>query len=199
MVKDLHTNQTKLLKFIEDNSENDISLSKMREVLGTKSNNLVLHHLKQLEEKGYILKGENGYQLMPQAHQQPMAYIPFYGKSQCGHDGIFLKDPENYVPVFAKFLKTNPKKAFMVEAYGDSMENYIYEGDMIIAEKTDIAKTGNIVVCVVDGEAKIKRFSKENDKITLYSDNIKHPPILIDESSQFRIIGKVIQIIKNFV
>lgn len=201
--KSLHPKQIALLDYIKNNMVENITLSKMREEIETKSNNLVLHHLKQLEEKGYLHKTSEGYELTPKkSEENAVEYIRYYGKAQCGANGIFLDNVKDYIPMYSGMLSHKIGDCFMVEAKGDSMLPTISEGDKIIAKETrdtSNIKNGDMVICESNYEVKIKRFNKVSDReIRLISDNHTEPTIYLDlERDDFKLAGKVIQIIKK--
>ena len=58
-------------------------------------------------------------------------------------------------------LIANPFSTFFLKVTGTSMINSgIHDKDLIIVDKSLIAKPGNIVIAMVDGEFTIKRLSK---------------------------------------
>jgi len=193
----MHKNQQKLLDYLLQHKGEDIRLADLSKELETSSNNLTLHHLKKLEDKGYIKKTNEGYTI----HSTPQSskdFIRYYGKATCSPGGSFLDHPKEYIELSPLMFKiTNALKTFIVEAQGDSMEDLISDGDTIIAEEMTNFKNGDIVVCDENGEARIKEFKKENKHIFLISKNQNYPIIVVDETRPFKVIGKVIQIIKN--
>lgn len=201
--KSLHPKQIALLGYIKDSIAEDITLSKMREEIKTKSNNLVLHHLKQLEEKGYLHKTSEGYELTPQKNEEnAVEYIRYFGLAQCGANGIFLENVKDYIPMYSGMLSYKIDDCFMVEAKGDSMRETISEGDKVIAKETrDISsiKNDDMIVCESNHEVKIKRFNRVSEReIRLISDNSTEPTIYLDlERDDFKLVGKVVQIIKK--
>ena len=133
--------------------------------------------------------------------ENPVSYINFYGKAQCGRDGNFLDgEPEDRIPISSKLINFRVDRAFMVEARGDSMEPMIMEGDLIIAQKKDSDFFNNeVVVCSMNGgDVMIKQYVKEGAHILLKSFNSKkHPAIFVSEEDQLFLVGKVEQILKN--
>lgn len=199
----LHPKQELLLSLLEKNQKNPLTLAQLVREIGASSNNLVLHHLKQLEKKGYLKRNHynpSDYQLNT-TPENPVSYINFYGKAQCGRDGNFLDgEPEDRIPISSKLINFRVDRAFMVEARGDSMEPMIMEGDLIIAQKKDSDFFNNeVVVCSMNGgDVMIKQYVKEADHILLKSFNSKkHPAIFVSEEDQLVLVGKVEQILKN--
>jgi len=72
---------------------------------------------------------------------------------------------------------------------GDSMEPRIFNGDLVLARKSKIAESGDIVICVNDGEALIKKI-KMNGEYILISLNSKYEPFIASRDN-FRVVGLV--------
>ena len=66
----------------------------------------------------------------------------------------------------------------MLTVDGDSMiDAHIADGDMVLVEKTNTAKDGQIVIADVDGEFTMKYFRKKDNKIWLEPANKDFKPI----------------------
>jgi repressor LexA len=78
------------------------------------------------------------------------------------------------------YLIPNKEKTFILEVKGDSMiEAHIEEGDLVIAERAETAKNGEIVVAEVDGEWTLKYLRKDTIKNTIWLEpaNKNYKPI----------------------
>ena len=120
--------------------------------------------------------------------------IAIYGDICCGN-GLFVDDLiEDYISIPVSILPNKHKEYFAQYVRGDSMEGAgLYEGDLIIFEKTQIISNGEIgCFCVDDNIATCKKYSQTSDsEIYLLPANDKYSPIRIDiNTSCFRIIGK---------
>ena len=84
----------------------------------------------------------------------------------------------------------------MLKVKGDSMFNAgIYDKDIIVVEKTEFAKNGDIVVALINqDETTVKRFFKENNRIRLQPENDAFSPIYPEDIS---ILGVVKTLIRN--
>ena len=70
-------------------------------------------------------------------------------------------------------LISNPFSTFFLRVKGDSMINAgIKDKDLIIVDKSLIAKPGNIIIAMIDGEFTIKRLSIKNDELYLKAETI---------------------------
>jgi len=73
-------------------------------------------------------------------------------------------------------LISNPFSTFFLRVKGDSMINAgIKDKDLIIVDKSLIAKPGDIVIAMIDGEFTIKRLSIKNNELYLKAENHNYP------------------------
>lgn len=90
-----------------------------------------------------------------------------------------------------EYIIKNPSATFYVKAAGDSMEKVgIFEGDLIVIDRSKKAVHNSIVLAVVNGEFTIKRILfTNNGKIILSPENDKYRPIEINDGMDFEIWG----------
>lgn len=70
--------------------------------------------------------------------------------------------------------------ATYVRLSGDSMKNTgLYDGDMLVVDRSLEPAHGNIVVAVVNGKFTVKRLSRQGGQIQLPPENPLYSPILI--------------------
>ena len=90
-------------------------------------------------------------------------------------------------------LISNPFSTFFLRVKGDSMINAgIKDKDLIIVDKSLIAKPGNIVIAMIDGEFTIKRLSIKNDELYLKAENNNYPDFRFKNHIDVQIWGVVI-------
>lgn len=78
-----------------------------------------------------------------------------------------------------------------IEVKGDSMEPKFHEGDIVLVKPGVIPENKEIGVFIVENKTVIKVFNKDkNGRIILTSFNIEHEPIIVDEYTEFGVIGK---------
>ena len=193
-MKKLHEKQSKLLKLLEKTIDNPLSLREIQEELDISAPSLVHHHIQQLEKKGYLRRNPSNprdYQIL-KVPEREITYLNMYGLAECGPNGSILDgNPIGRVPVISRYLGFPSVEGFIVKAKGDSMEPKIKSGDFVIARKSQIAENNDIVVCVNNGEALIKKIliPDKSKKYILKSLNDNYPPFLSD--NQFKIEGIV--------
>tara|TARA_B100000945_G_C20173291_1_gene498802 strand:- start:92 stop:526 length:435 start_codon:yes stop_codon:yes gene_type:complete len=91
-----------------------------------------------------------------------------------------------------EYLIKHPSSTFYIYVKGDSMiNNGIYNGDIIIVDRSLTPKTKDIVVAVIDGEFTVKKMYKKNNTIYLNPGNKNYKSIYIDSDMDFQIWGVV--------
>ena len=97
-------------------------------------------------------------------------------------------------------LISNPFSTFFLRVKGDSMINAgIKDKDLIIVDKSLIAKPGNIVIAMMDGEFTIKRLSIKNDELYLKAENHNYPDFSFKNHIDVQIWGVVIYSIHSYL
>ena len=86
---------------------------------------------------------------------------------------------------------------FCLIAKGDSMiDARIFDGDYVFIRRCDIVENGKIGVCIVDGEATLKRiyYYPEEEKLILIPENKAYTPrsFIGDELQDVRILGQAV-------
>ena len=85
---------------------------------------------------------------------------------------------------------------FILRVRGESMiQAGIMNDDYIVVHRQMNANNGEIVVAMIDDEATVKRFYKENGHIRLQPENDAMEPIIVPE---VMILGKVVSLIRKF-
>lgn len=90
-------------------------------------------------------------------------------------------------------LIDNPTATFFVRVAGDSMEGAgIFDGDILVVDRSVEAVDGKIVVAAVFGELVVKRLKKTSTSTELVSENEAYKPISINDVDDVYIWGVVI-------
>lgn len=146
--------------------------------LGIKSTSTVHRYLNELEEAGLIVRSNNKHRYITLT-DEPTAQVPILGAIAAGQPITAIEEVEGYIP-FSDF-RGDYKDLFALRIRGESMINIgILDGDIVILRQTPVARNGEIVACLVDGEATLKRFYKENGHYRLQPENDDMDPILVD-------------------
>lgn len=154
-------------------------------------------HLKKLEEKGYLKKGDYKNRtlelLVPNEYIQEkenVVDVPLLGKVTAGTPIEAIEMPDEYFSLPANLITTK-NDVFTLKVSGESMINVgIYDGDIVIVERRDTARNGETVVAMNENnEATVKTFYKEDGYFRLQPENDTMEPIILKECT---ILGKVI-------
>ncbi|MCQ2513904.1 MAG: transcriptional repressor LexA [Ruminococcus sp.] len=195
-MKPLSKSQQKIFDFLKQCSA-DGRIPSVREIcdeVGLSSTSTVHHHLKALEEKGFITREHGVNRCIHISGEERSASVPVLGKVAAGYPLLAVQDIECYVPV-PEALKRG-RELFALRVTGESMiKAGIYDNDIVICNRTPVAENGEIVVALVGDEATVKRFYKENGHFRLQPENDLFEPIIVDEVV---LLGKVISLIRNY-
>ena len=95
-------------------------------------------------------------------------------------------------------LIRNKPATFFMKVSGSSMINAgIFDGDIVIVDRSIKPKNGTIVIAVIDGEMLIRRMEKTINKMRLIPETPKLAIIDVSEFSDFKIWGVVTCVIRN--
>ena len=150
-----------------------------------------LHHL---VERGMIEmdEGRNRTIRLPGA---PTAHVPLVGTVTAGEPILAVQNIEQYIPV-SLLTGVERDSLFALRVKGDSMiDAAILDRDIVIVEQTPVANNGEIVVAMIDEEATVKRFYKEDGHFRLQPENDIYDPIITDYVD---ILGRVISVFRVY-
>ena len=196
-MKELNNTQKKIYEFLAERSQNGVPPT-VREIcaaVGLKSTSSVQSNLDALEAAGYIERDPMlKRSIRVRGQENNVTQVPLIGTVTAGMPILAVEAIEGYVPFSGGDASDKPLFASRVR--GDSMIKCgILSGDIIIAEKTPVADNGDIVVALLEDEATVKRFYKENGHFRLQPENDEYAPIISDEVI---VLGKVISLIRYF-
>jgi len=128
--------------------------------------------------------------------------IPMLGRVAAGAPILAEEHAEDTVRVSSFFLGrgASAQKVFGLKVVGESMiEDGIFDGDFLFVKKQPVARAGEIVVAMIDGEATVKRFYPEGDRIRLQPANSQMEPIFVHKSEfkQTDILGVVVGVYRK--
>ncbi|MCE9545864.1 MAG: transcriptional repressor LexA [Planctomycetia bacterium] len=188
--------QKTVYEFIRDKIRNRGYGPTVREIgdeFDISSPNGVMCHLKALEKKGLISREKNMSRAI-QLLKEPVEErgLPLYGRVAAGAllDAVEVQERVDFEGLFTR------KNSFALKVQGDSMiEDGINDGDFVIVKKQRNARKGQTVVAQTEeGEATLKRFYPEKDRIRLEPANAAMKPIYVRNA---RILGVVIGVVRQ--
>lgn len=198
--------EEKILEFIEEfTKENGYSPS-VREIgsaVGFKSSSTVHAYIKKLTEDGKLSQGmskSRSIRVHSEAYDRhdistDHIVVPVLGNVAAG---VPITAEENIMDMFAMPSYFAGKgEIFMLKVRGDSMVNVgILDGDFVIVSKQSVARNHEIVVAMIEGEATVKRYFNEGNRIRLQPENDFMEPIYSDNVD---IVGKVVGVFRTTV
>ena len=203
---ELEPKEQLIFDYIKDNIIKKGYAPSIRDIcaaLNIKSTSTVHVTLDKLEKKGYIRK-ENGKSrtlriegAAPEENDEPdFTRVPVLGRVTAGQPILAVENYEGYV-CFPKSNRPMPAgELFALKVKGTSMiEAGIMDGDTVIVERTSAAENGDIVVALIDDEATVKTFYKENGHFRLQPENRTMLPIIV---TSLMILGKVVASVRYY-
>lgn len=171
------------------------SVREICKAVGLSSTATVHGYLTRLEKKGVLHRDS----LLPRAislkePKQNVNAVPLLGRIAAGEPITAIEYKEDVVYLSEEL--TGNGEFFLLKLRGDSMiEAGILDGDMVVVRKQPTAENGDIVAALLEDEATIKRFFKENGNIRLQPENRLMKPIIVNN---IVILGKVISLIRRY-
>lgn len=147
--------------------------TEMMKLFGFKSKNAVARVVDKFIEAGMVTKDHLG-RLLPNSSFDD---IPLLGSVTAGFP-VDVEEEMKEAINLDNYLVNKKENTYLLEVDGNSMiDAHIADGDMVLVEKTNQAKDGDIVIANVDGEFTMKYFRKEGDKVWLEPANKDFKPI----------------------
>lgn len=160
-------------------------------------------HINKLIEKGYLKRStSSSHQLQLLVsneydfEDESITTVPLLGKITAGSPIEAIEMPDEYFAL-PTYLIPKKKEVFTLKVDGTSMINVgIFDGDIVIVERCNTAKNGDIVVAMTDeNEVTLKTFYKEKDYFRLQPENDFMNPIILKNVT---VLGKAIGLYRKF-
>lgn len=196
--------QARILAYIEQEIRTRGYAPSVREIgeaVGLKSTSTVHGHLTRMEKKGLLRRDA----MKPRAIGLSSAFSPFdenaslreipvVGRVAAGTPILAEENIEETMTLPEEMVGSG--ELFILRVRGESMiQAGIMNDDYIVVHRQINANNGEIVVAMIDDEATVKRFYKENGHIRLQPENDAMEPIIVPE---VMILGKVVSLIRKF-
>ena len=161
-----------------------------------KSPNGVMCHLKALQKKGLIHrdpKMSRAIQLLDEPAGMRPGGLKFLGRIAAGQPIEAIEQDEELD--FRDWEDQSDK--FALQVSGESMiEEHIADGDFVVIQRQEQARDGQIVAVRDDeGEATLKRFFKERNRVRLEPANKTMKPIYRDK---VQILGVLVGVVRKY-
>jgi repressor LexA len=177
------------------------------EEVGLASPSTVHAHLANLERAGLLRRDPTkprALELIGRERREPtpavpdsgdVARLPLVGSIAAGGPLLAEQHIEDYVP-----MPATTKGDFLLRVQGESMiEAGILDGDLVIVQRTQDARNGEIVVALAGedesaDEATVKTFYREKGRVRLQPENSSLEPIY---APHVQILGRVVGVFRE--
>lgn len=176
------------------------SVRDIRTALGIKSTSTVHSYLERLEKKDYIRKEQGKSRTLrlggDSAEGKGNMSVPILGQVAAGLPILAEENFEGYIDFCPTGTIDARSELFALSVRGESMiEAGILDGDYVIVSRTCYVENGDIAVVLVDDEATVKTFYRENGVFRLQPENSTMKPIIAKE---VYILGKVVANVRYY-
>lgn len=222
-----HKKILSFLSHFQDSNGYSPSIREIGDSINVKSTSLIDYYLNQLESLGYISRegrvsrsirvlktyetlGDKLNVALKQVAKgmEEMLTLPRLGVIQAGQpipipaSDFAYFDHESSVDIPRSLLPGKEKlnDLYALEVQGDSMvDASVNDGDIVIMRHAQEAANGEMVAVWLSDrdETTLKYFYKEKDRIRLQPANPQYKPIIVDNPSALRVMGKVVMVIRQ--
>jgi len=201
MTEELSERQAKILDYIRYVTRvrnYPPSVREIGEAVGLSSSSTVHNHLNQLERRGLIKRDASKSRTVQLVQEQEIdekrrnaVAVPVVGNVAAGQPILAEQNIDDHLMLSPDIAQEG---WFLLKVRGDSMINAaILDGDLVLVRPRQEASNGQIVVALVEDEATVKRFHRENGRVELLAENPAYETIVPDSLS---IVGDVRAVIR---
>ena len=168
------------------------SFSEIGEMTGLKSKNAVSKLVGRLEAMNVLSRDKKG-RLVPGSIASPVRVL---GTVEAGFPSPAEEELVDTLSL-DELLIQNREATFLLKVSGDSMTGAgIMPGDMVIVDRGQTAKSGDIVIAEVDGQWTMKFLRKRGTNVMLLPANPKYKPIT--PKNELKIAGVVTAVVRKY-
>lgn len=177
------------------------TMQELADTLGT-SKVTIFEHVGALERKRVIRRDKHkarsleivSDELLPDENRPTK--LPLLGNIAAGSP---IEAVENREELDLEAMFASKAGVYVLRVVGESMiEDHLCDGDYVVIERRETARAGEQVVALLDtGEATLKRFYKEGNKVRLQPANKSMEPRIVD-ANRVRVQGVVIGVLRSY-
>jgi repressor LexA len=191
------------------------SVREIGEAVGLTSTSSVAYQLRALEQKGYLRRDPNRPRAIgvlpadvdpaavtaeaatpletPSTSRYAAVDVPVLGRIAAGGPILAEEAVEDVFPLPKEIVGEG--SLFLLRVAGDSMvDAAITDGDWVAVRQQPTAENGEIVAAMIEGEATVKTFKREDEHVWLLPHNEAYEPIPGDDAT---ILGKVVAVLRR--
>ncbi len=166
------------------------SYSEMLLIFGLSSKNAIHKIIGKLVEQNYLQKLNN--KLSPTNF---FFQVPILGNIKAGFP-TGAEEELNFLSL-DEYLIDKPNSSFLLKVSGDSMEGAgIFSEDLVVIERTTQARSGDIVLALIDNEWTLKFLDIKNGISILRAANPNYPDFI--PTQELKIFGLVKSVMRKY-
>ncbi len=205
MVEQLYSKRLDILKLLarrEGTAGRTPSIREIAEGVSLRSPQTVYHHLKWLEESGYLERLDDRPRT-PRLTEKGWGAVldggtPLLGRIAAGRglEAVVTGD-EAYSLAAELVLPSSGRRRYLLRVVGQSMIGArIEDGDLLVVEEDEDPPDGTVVVALLNGgeEVTVKKLYREREMVRLKPQNGQHEDIVVP-AREVRIQGRVVYVI----
>jgi repressor LexA len=198
---DLTKRQKEIFDFIRNYASKTGYPPTVREIgkaVGLHSSSTVHAHLANLEKVGLLRRDPTKPRaielLVGRAKRAVKASsVPVVGQVAAGEPVLAEENIEEYLELPS--VIGGDEGDFILQVKGDSMKDAgILDGDYVVVQEANSARSGEIVVALIEDEATVKRFFREKDRVRLQPANKDFKPIRTRDA---KVLGRVVGVFRR--
>lgn len=210
MVGELNERRLEILRYLARRGSREAAPPSVREIgqaVGLRSKQTVFHHLRKLEESGYVRRSEDWTRALSLTERgwEAVGEMPLMGRIAAGRGLEAVASEQAYALAGEMLLPGSGKSRYLLRVVGDSMiEAHIAEGDLLVVEDSEDPPDGTVVVALLaDGggepaEVTVKRLYRSGNQdsrhIVLRAENPAYEDIVCEEG-EVQIQGRVVYVV----
>jgi SOS regulatory protein LexA len=168
------------------------SYGEIMELAGFRSRHAVTRLVQRLVAEGVVTKDPQG-KLIPARHN---GEVPLLGLVEAGWPSPAEEELLDTMSL-DQYLIGNREATYLLKVKGDSMlDAGIQPGDLVIVERTNAPRVGDIVIAEVDGEWTMKYLRKRGEQLYLTPANKKYRPIVPKE--ELKVVAVVKAVVRKY-
>ena len=161
--------------------------------VGLRSPSTVHFHLQRLQEQGLSEKGDFKGRAIVLTQPKKKHQVPIVGDVAAGSPILAQECIDDYLTFDCG---GEEDCHFALRVRGESMLNAgILPGDLAVVRRQQTARSGDIVVALLEDEATVKRLSLRNGQVWLLPENDDYEPI---DGNEAVVLGKVVAVVRTY-
>jgi len=171
------------------------SLEEIRQKFKLASASTSHYYISKLQDAGFLNKEHNQPRAVSTVEAKQTVEIPILGAIAAGQPIEAIEIPDETITITRDEIGKQGKH-YALRVQGSSMiDEGIFDGDIVVIRKQEIAENGQTVVAVIDdNQATLKKLYRENGKFRLQPAN---PTLFPIYRGEVEVRGVVVKIIRN--